>query len=202
MAPKDLKIYPSGRVYRIYDIGHPEQFYIGSTVKTLSQRMTNHRSDCRMNRKMPLYEYIRDNDCMDRMKIELVDFIDRPINKEQLEMIEGRYQRELKPTLNKVIAGAVAMAGGMVEYKKQFYQDHKDEIREQQTKYYQDHKNEIKQYQQEHKKEIKQYYQDHKDEINKHCTCDVCGGKYTNANKAQHERTVKHRKAMEKQNTQ
>lgn len=60
------------------------------------------------------------------------------------------------------------------EYKKQWYQDHKEEIKQSSKQYYQDHKEEInqrnKQYREDHKEEQKQYnkqYQhDHREELN------------------------------------
>lgn len=54
-----------------------------------------------------------------------------------------------------------------VECRKQYYQDHKEEVKQYRKQYYQDHKDEFIQYYQDHKDEIKQYRkqydQDHKE---------------------------------------
>ena len=54
-------------------------------------------------------------------------------------------------------------------YRKKYYQEHKEEIKEYGKKYREEHKEEIKKYSEEHKQELKEkrkkYYQEHKEDM-------------------------------------
>lgn len=150
-----MKIYTNGRIYKIYDTEKPEQFYIGSTHQQLSSRLAHHRGSSKEPRKAgcKLYQYVNNIAGWDRMKIELIEFINKEVRKDELEKIEGKYQREMKPTLNKSIAGRT----------KQMYRlDHKEDTK----KYYQDHKEQLKKYRLDNRDKFrayqKQYYLAHK----------------------------------------
>lgn len=113
-----MKTYKQGRIYKIFNEDKPEDCYIGSTVETLSRRMSGHRKDYKCNHTTPLYRYIRDNNCLEKMKMELIEHIKHPLTKEELHQVQGRYQRELHPSLNKYVAGSILDAGGKNEYFK------------------------------------------------------------------------------------
>ena len=99
--------------------------------------------------------------------------------------------------VNEYVPGAVRRAGGKKAYDKklsaQLYEDNKEAILKKRKQRYADNKEALNEKQ-------KQYYADNKEAINekkniKH-NCDVCGGKYTTANKMQHFKTKMHQKAI------
>ena len=78
------------------------------------------------------------------------------------------------------------------ELKKQYYEDNKDKIKEQQKQYYEQNKDKIKQYREQNKDKIKQYYEDNKDKIKQ----------YQEQNKdkyREYQRQYRQRKKLEKQ---
>ena len=130
--------YQNSKVYRLYNINEPNNQYIGSTTKALSQRLACHRADSVIFANRPVYRYV--NSLPERwanMRIELLEEVTCD-NVEQLRANEGRYIRELKPVLNCNIAGRT------------------------QLQYYEENKQQVKQYYLDNKKRIKQYYQDNK----------------------------------------
>jgi hypothetical protein len=182
-----MKSYQSARIYKIYDIEHPEHFYIGSTShEYLSKRLAQHRSDSKKPRCqcMKLYQYLSNNKAgWDIMNIELVEDIQRVIRRDELHKIEGAYIKNLQPDLNKFIPGR-----GMKEYQLQYNNDHKEDIQNKRKQYYEAHKEQVKQYNEDHKEAIKE-------RVNQVCVCDACNCKYIKYNKAHHFKTAKHLKA-------
>ena len=97
------------------------------------------------------------------------------------------------------------------EYKKEYNNKKKEEIKEQTQKYYEEHKEEIKtktkQYAEEHKNEIKEYknewYEKNKEKIlekqKELFTCE-CGSQVRCSGKAEHNKSVKHKKFIENNN--
>jgi len=168
-----MKTYQEARIYKIFDTEHPDKFYVGASSRSLSQRLAEHRRMCK-RQTMPLYRYINENNCAERMTIELLEMIQTPITKEMLNVKEGTYIRALKPTLNKNISGNITMAGGLINYRKQykienkelfrvhrkkFYNNHKDAILEERAKFYEDHKDDVE-FREKAKQRFKNYLAD------------------------------------------
>ena len=97
-------------------------------------------------------------------------------SKDELSLRE-RYWTEQIPCINKQKPG-LYIELRKVEYKKQFYDEHKDKIQERHRQYYDKHKDKIKEWH-----TIK-------------CDC-KCGGKYTLRHKAEHMKTKIHRDYIE-----
>ena len=81
--------------------------YIGST-KNFKNRMKGHKCNCN-NIKRPeynykVYKFIRENGGWENWEMKKICDV-KCLNKYDLHKKEGDYQRELKPTLNKGIAG-------------------------------------------------------------------------------------------------
>jgi hypothetical protein len=175
---------------KIYKISSPrcEKFYIGSTTRTLKERLSRHKA----NYKIYIEKGI--GSCLTSFKV--VKFDDAIIeliknvkceNRKDLDKIEGECIKEHhNRILNKNVAGRT-----MKEYKEV----NKDKIKEQQKEWYEAHKNEIKEwtkdYREANKENIKQYYETNKEKLNEKFDCD-CGGKYTFQNKARHEKSQRH----------
>ena len=164
--PVNEKSYQKACIYKIWSL-ETDKIYIGSTCDMI-KRWSSHKANYKSWKKekglfcssFNLFDLVGIENC----KIEWIK--DFPCNsKKELNKEEGRIQRLHKDIIvNKDIAGRT-----MKEYR----QDNKQEIKENNKKYKQDHKEEIKEYKKQ-----------------KH-TCE-CGGKYTNHHKAQHLKTIKH----------
>ena len=92
------------------------------------------------------------------------------LTKKEAELLENQLIKEgweRGDCINKQGSGG-EWRDNPVECKKQYRQDHKEEIKEYMKQYYKDHKEEAKQYRDYHKEEkkqyMKQYNQDHKEE--------------------------------------
>ena len=154
--------FQNSKIYKIVnDI--EELIYIGSTTQKLCLRMGGHRTRAKNNQSnTKLYEHMR-NLGIECFKIELIELY--PCETvEQLIAREGEYIRNLKPDLNKQIAG---------RSQKEYYQDKKELIRSYQKGYYDTNK---------------QLILAHKKEKN-NCPC---GGKYINNRKSLHFRSNIH----------
>ena len=164
--------YANGKIYKIYDINEPEQFYIGSTCVSLCRRLSSHRYDSK-NKPMKLYQYVNGlENGWKNMKIELIIECHCE-NVEQLLRAEGAKIIELKAPLNRNVAGRSNKEyqqdknEQITEYQKQYYHKNKDHILEQAKNYQQINSEKIvergKKYRQINKEKIaeskKQYQQ-------------------------------------------
>ena len=98
--------YQNGKVYKVCDTAY-KKCYIGSTVETLSSRMSKHRSGykdwlCGKRNKVMVFD-IFDEYGIDNCKIELIESFPCA-NKEELEAREGYHQLKTD-CVNKNIAG-------------------------------------------------------------------------------------------------
>jgi hypothetical protein len=163
--------YINGKIYIITDIGYNKCYY-GSTIQTLSQRMTGHRADYKrylngIGCKCASFELF-DEFGVENYKIELVELY--PCNsKVELEKQEGLYIKN-NDCVNKNLAGR-----NKKEYQlankdkiKEYYINNKDQKLEYQKEYRLANKDKIKD--QKHqsylrsKAKLLQYYIDNKDQ--------------------------------------
>jgi hypothetical protein len=173
--------YSNGKIYKITNNVNND-IYIGSTIKTLKQRFSKHKTDYKRYLKgngsnissYKLFEKHGIENCF----IELIQLYPCE-SKKQLEKCEGNYIKENKVhSVNKLIAGRTV---------KQYKIDNKDNIKEQK-----------KQYRIDNKDKIKQYRIDNKDKLNEKIICE-CGAKHNKKNKGEHQKTNKHLKYLEQQ---
>jgi len=177
-----------GRIYKISS-PHTTQVYIGSTTKSLNQRLSSHRTDYKRFCDGINTIHTRSFDVLkhDDVVIELVyeGLFD---TRADLYRLEGATIQEFKNACNKLIAGRTRK-----EYLKTYTEENREFIHQQKKMSYQRNKDiTIVQAQ--------QYYQDNTDKCkawkNNAVECSVCGHSYTNANKARHEKTQKHQSAL------
>jgi hypothetical protein len=110
--------YQNGKIYQITDIGYTK-CYVGSTVQTLSTRMSGHRNNYRRymdgmmsyNSCFSLFEEFGIENC----KIELLELY-QCNSKAELEKKEGEYIKKSK-CVNKRISGRSAI---------EYYQDNRE----------------------------------------------------------------------------
>jgi len=161
--------YSQGKIYKIVSPNH-SKIYIGSTVKTLAVRFSEHKSQ----RNCCATEIIDAGDA-DIKTIE-----DYPcLDKYQLEDREAEIQlMDWDACVNKQVAGALRRAGGKVEYHKAYYEANVDTLKENMKAYYEAN------------------FETIKAKKNEKCTC-FCGATYTHSNKARHLRTKRHMNFVE-----
>ena len=193
-------IYKNFKIYKITDNAYTEQ-YIGSTVQALSSRMTKHRQNYNEYRKLYNRFYssfiLFDTYGIDNCKIELVEFYPCE-SKEELRRREGHWIKT-ETCVNKRISGRT---------DKEYRDAHKDKYKTYLLDYRQKNKERKaatdKDYALRNKAKIseykKQYYQQNKERISEHRNikhvCEICSGRYSLSSKTAHERTQKHKKAL------
>ena len=160
--------YQNGKIYTIRCRSDDTLIYVGSTSQTLSQRMTQHRSDCKKGRGCSLYDYIVNDDWGD-WYIELYEMY--PCNQKcELEKREGEIIRQIG-TLNKCIAGRTKEEWRednteyIKEINKKWREDNAEYIKETNKKWREDNAEYIKKYREDNAEYIKKYREDNVDKI-------------------------------------
>jgi len=200
--------YSKGKIYSIRS--HlTDDVYIGSTIETLSNRLSQHKKYYQKwlitkKRYTTSYKIIeKDAKCY----IELVELY--PCNsKIELHRREGEIIRATT-CVNKNIAGRTQKEWfeenkqKLVEQRKEHYNDNKQQLLEKQKQYRDNNKQKIaeknKQYYENNKEQIsdktkeykKQWYDNNKEKINQKYTCE-CGSTLSLKNKLLHFKTKKH----------
>ena len=166
-----------GKIYQIVDNTN-NNIYIGSTCKTLKERLSEHK--CSYKRFLKgLFPIVKSFDILknDDYQIELLENCD--IKTKQELLARERYYIENNICLNKYIPGRT---------DKEWREANKDKH---------------KQYRDANKDKIKIYcdaYRDaNKDKQKEKCDC-ICGGKFTIRNKARHIKTTKHQEFIKSNN--
>ena len=206
--------------YHIYKIKSSltDKIYIGSTKKTLTERLSGHKYDYKTwlvdNLKyVTSFEILKFNDHV----IELIE------SRVYIDKLERNEKEGYHIKLNKLICvnknNPARTKEELREYKKeyrqnypevikQYKQDNKQKIKEQEKQYREDNKQKIKerekQYREDNKEKIKKamkiYRDTHreylKEQLNKKYVCEICNGKYTHQHKLRHEKSNKHIKMM------
>lgn len=151
--------YANGKIYKIISPSHPELVYFGSTVQALSRRMSGHRRDNADNKlniqskqilkyddaKIILVqsfpcdskeeltakeaEYIKNNDCVNKVVPGRTGKEYRDDNKEKLEQNRKKYYDENKIELNqKNKIYRESQKQRLIEYDKAKYEKNREEI--------------------------------------------------------------------------
>ncbi len=138
--------------------------YIGSTCN-FSSRKATHKTHCKKQLKLKLYETINENGGWD-------NFTMRPIeevvceNKLEARMRERYWCEMYNPNLN------MRKAYTSIEEKESYYEDNKDRFKQYQKEYRDENKDKYLQYQKEYRGEnkgyFKQYYKENREKILKY----------------------------------
>lgn len=187
--------FMNGKIYEIWN-SDLDIVYIGSTVKTLKQRLSKHLSAwgswkqtgkgyCSSYRIFQTDNYF----------INLIDDFPSKSRKE-LEKEEGSLIRQ-HDCVNLVIPGRTQKEWlqdnkeQVTEYQSQWYLNNKEQIAEQKKLYYIDNKEQIA-------KQRKLYYIDNKEKLKLKITCQ-CGSVVRKSDIRTHERSMKHQRLMSAQ---
>ena len=143
--------YQNGRIYKIVDNGY-NKMYIGSTIQSLCNRMSEHRKRFNKYRNGQDTNYtssfvIFEEYGMDNCKIELIELFPCG-SKEELHKQEG-FHIKSNDCVNRLVTGRT---------RHDWYKDNKDVIQDKQRQYAMNHKEQIKEYK-------KKYFEEHKDEL-------------------------------------
>jgi hypothetical protein len=189
--------YSKGKIYTIRCKTNNEYVYVGSTCKTLSQRIAGHRHH---SKHFLLKCFIL------RLKIGTIGNIelheDYPCErKEQLAKREGKITRQIG-TLNQIVAGRSIEewkneGGGEKRqiYHKSYREINKEKLSDDKKQYYINNKDERVEY-----FKLNNYRKEHKNEIHKQKREEIicnCGCKTSRGHLARHMKTEKHLKMME-----
>ena len=180
------------KIYKIIDNTN-DNVYIGSTCKTLKERLISHK--CSYNRflkglynNVKSFDIIKNND----YHIELLENCNIKTKQELFQ--RERYYIENNECLNKVIPGR-----SRIETIKAYNEANKDKQRE----YRDTNKDKVKAYREAYrntnKDKIKAFRDANKDKQNEKCECE-CGGKFTISNKACHFKSTIHQKFIKSNN--
>ena len=155
-----------GKIYKIV-CNITGEVYIGSTTKTLNERLRTHEYDYThflrgSSNFVSSFNIIERGD----YRIELIEECEVE-SKDELRRIEGQYQRDFD-CVNKQIAGRT---------EEEYREDHKRKIKDYHKQYYEEHKGELNMRRSEK------------------FDCE-CGGKYSRTNKAKHFKSNKHQKYL------
>jgi hypothetical protein len=191
METEKINKYQNGKIYVIRSPS-TDKIYIGSTIeKYLSNRLGGHNAHYKRyltgkHHNITSFKIIKLGDAY----IELLELF--PCNnKLELCKREGELIRQHKNNcVNRIIEG---------RSKKEYRQDNKEKIKEQQKQYQQDNKEKIKEKNKQHyennkeiiKEQKKQYQQDNKEKIKEKYICE-CGIASTIGHKSRHNKSIKH----------
>ena len=127
--------YQNGKKYKIVDVEY-KKCYIGSTIQSLSNRMSQHRRNYSNGRDDVKSKLLFDEFGIDNCKVELIE-IHPCHSKEELLKREGHYIRTTA-CVNKVIPGRTkeeyeqyrCQLPQRIDYMKQFAESHKELLKE------------------------------------------------------------------------
>jgi len=174
----------TGLVYLLKD--KTEKCYVGQTTD-MYNRIKSHTDNIK-NKNMS---------CSSKeLNIDFIcETLEDNITTDLLDLREQYWYDFYREKCGKLLVNINRPLNDKKKYHEDYYEDHKDSIKERQKQYREDHKDELKdkakQYYKDHKEKIKQYREDHKDRLIEKINCE-CGGKYTRASKCVHFKTKKH----------
>ncbi len=169
--------YSNGKIYKLVS-DNTDMIYIGSTVRSLKERLKNHKSNFTKKKKTfitskKLYEL------GGNISIELIKLFPCDCRK-KLELEESKYIREYKNIcVNKIIVGRT---------RKEWGEDNKEKILEQVKKYTENNKEKIKESSKKYRENNKEQI---KEKMKEKYKCE-CGSKIRKDGKKKHERSIKH----------
>ena len=207
--------YSKTIIYKIFcKDSNVTELYIGHTTN-FNKRKNAHRKNCNNENNrdynFKVYEYIRANKGWDNFEMVIIENYSCNNIYEALER-EGYWIKDLKATLNKIIAGRtkkeyrkdnkekikeyrIINKEKAKEYNKEYRIINKEKAKEYQQEYRIINKEKAKEYQQEYyknkndklNKKHKEYYQNNKEKIICECGCEIIKNNLKN-----HMKTTKH----------
>jgi len=178
--------YSKGMIYKLCCKDPTiEEIYIGSTINKRN-RKNQHKSACNNPNTKDYncykYQFIRDNGGFENFDMIVIEAFTCN-SKNELECRERYWIETLKPELNKYIPTRTQK-----EYRKEYYEENKEELNKKHKEYYEKNKEEIS-------KRHKKWYEKNKEERNKKkrekIKCEKCGCMITRNGLKTHQKTMK-----------
>ena len=179
-----------GIIYKLTD--NTDRVYYGSTTQVITRRLNQHKISNVCTSK------IMDKDSMQIECLEQYYFDTDMDYKELLKKREAHYIRNFE-CINQVIPGRTEK-----EYRKEYHEKNREQIKERKKEYHQKNREQIKEKKKEWceknreqiKEKKKRYFQENKEKITdkrkkEPFTCD-CGSVVRKSDKSRHNRTKKH----------
>ena len=185
--------YQNGKIYCIRS--HiDDDIYIGSSCQPLSKRMAWHRKSYHQTKmkNRPLYKKMNELG-IDQFYIELIEEYQCE-NVEQLRRREGELIREMKPALNKDIAGRTVKEWAVDNFEKRqiinkrYRENNAIKIKQRKKDDYEKNKDKINE-------KVRQRYHENNETIE----C-CCGSTIVKTSLRQHTKSTKHRLYLEQHN--
>ena len=177
--------YTKGKIYKIITSYQADKIYIGSTTKgRLCDRITEHRSCYKNNKRQCKSKEIL---CFGDAQIILIETYPCHSKDElhQREQYWMDYYKEICVNKQKAFIGL-----NKKEYKKVYYEENKETVKEKVKKYYEENK--------EKKKEIvKKYYEENKEKKKEIVSCE-CGKKVRTGEITRHKKSKIHQEFLKK----
>lgn len=175
--------YSKGKIYKIVvDTQKEYKPYVGSTIQTLSNRMSEHRSGYKYKKNICSSFDLFERFGVDKCKIFLIE--EYPCNTYEQLLSRERYWFDNIECCNKI--RPFITKEEEIEHDKKYHEqnrehykkwrdEHKEQLTEYHKEWYNQHKEEVavksKPYREQHKEELneksRKYQQDHKEEIAK-----------------------------------
>ena len=146
--------YQNGKIYKIV-CNESGKIYIGSTTKSLKKRLIHHK--CEYKRYLQGKEtYTTSFEIIDNNNYHIELICNYPCNcRKELETMEGKYIKEIE-CINKNIP-----CRSNKEYRKQYYEQNREQKIKQQKEYYEQNREQIreqqKQYREQNREQIREY---------------------------------------------
>jgi len=209
-------------IYKIVCDDLPNFNYVGST-QSVKHRKYQHKSCCNNEKQsaynFKLYKTIRENGGWSNWRMVCIAQVEVE-SKRQAEIIEEEYRMKLEANLNGQRCYTTEEqrkeqhkeyrennAEKMKEYHKEYRENNAEKIRECNKEYRENNAEKIrecnKEYRENNTEKIrecnKEYRENNTEKIKEwvktKCNCE-CGGRYTNAHKSQHFKSIKHQKYL------
>ena len=161
---KPRTVYLMQRTDKIYD---GTEIYVGSTSKTLRERLSNHKSASKLEKHENIKLYVKMHEVgLDRW--EIIPLLQRTCDKKTILEFEMEKCNELNADLN--MRSPFLSFDDKKKYVANYYEMNKEKIKERQAGYYEMNKEKIK-------KQQADYYKLNKQQKIYHCeVCDISFG--------------------------
>jgi hypothetical protein len=198
--------YSKAKLYKIWSPS-TDEIYVGSTIQTLSNRMSGHRTHLKKYKAgkthyRTSFKILEYGDA----RIELLEKYDTCTCRDELLAREGKYIRELN-CVNRCVAGRTKKQWyednkeAIKAKKKQYREDNKEAIKTKKKQYYVDNKEaikaKVKEYAEKNKDKKKEYDKTRYKANNKIKVQCECGATINKHSLKKHQRTIKHKKLMQ-----
>ena len=181
---------------KIIDDENKQWFYIGST-KDFERRVSEHlylakrKPNCNFYKKLKEIEFNEN-----KYEFKPIEHFDKILKYDLLRKEKENYEfykNQGKNMLNdhKLFIGGINLSYN--EYKKHYRENNKIELKEQNKQYRETNKEKIKNVKKEYVEKNKERIKEQKQIKN---ICEICNGVYSHSHKSEHNKTKKHKKAM------